>query len=109
MNEATIICRTLLHSFLRTGLRLSWTRGCPHMLYDSECRVNPADFAHETEILAIESDGPITVASAGAIRLATTTAASSNGRPPTKARSTSGASNRSWPTIASWSSAPPIA
>lgn len=65
VNEATIIGRTLLHSFRRTGLRLSWTRGCPHMLYDSECRVNPADFAHETEILAIESDGSITVASAG--------------------------------------------
>lgn len=65
VSEATIIGRTLLHSFRRTGLRLSWTRGCPHMLYDSECRVNPADFAHVTTISAINSDGSISVASAG--------------------------------------------
>lgn len=65
VSEATIIGRTLLHSFRRIGLRLSWTRGCPHMLYDSECRVDPAAFAHETTITAINSDGSISVASAG--------------------------------------------
>lgn len=65
VSDATIIGRTLLHSFRRTGLRLSWTRGCPHMLYDSECRVNPADFGHATTITAINSDGTISVASAG--------------------------------------------
>lgn len=64
-SEATIIGRTLLASFRRTGLRLSWTRGCPHMLYDSECGVNPADFSQPAEILSINSDGSITVDTAG--------------------------------------------
>lgn len=65
VNEATLICRTLMASFRRSGLRLSWTRGCPHMLYDSECRVNPEDFAHTTTITAINADGSVTVESAG--------------------------------------------
>lgn len=65
VSEATILGRTLLYSFRRTGLRLSWTRGCPHMLYDSECRVNAEDFAHETEISEIHADGSVSVLSAG--------------------------------------------
>lgn len=29
----------------KTGLRLCWTRECPHFLYDPGCKVDPADFA----------------------------------------------------------------
>lgn len=63
--SATIIGKSLLASFSRSGLRLAWTRGCPHMLYDSECRADPASFAHTTTITAIGTDGTITLASDG--------------------------------------------
>lgn len=63
--QATIIGQALLASFNRSGLRLAWTRSCPHMLYDTECRVDPATFAHVAEITAIGTDGTITVDSAG--------------------------------------------
>lgn len=49
----TLSCRTLLSSFKRVGLRLPWTRGCPHILFDTECRANPADFATAAEITAL--------------------------------------------------------
>lgn len=48
-----IIGKTLLASMKRSGLRLGWTRGCPHMLYDSECRVDAEAFAVEAEITAL--------------------------------------------------------
>ncbi|HLP67719.1 MAG TPA: phage BR0599 family protein [Rhizobium sp.] len=35
-----IVGKTLLASFGRSGLRLAWTRGCPHMLYDQDCGVD---------------------------------------------------------------------
>jgi len=58
---ASVICRSLLASFGRSGLRLAWTRTCPHMLYDSECRVNPEDFRVDATITAIDGDGTITL------------------------------------------------
>lgn len=39
-----VVCKMLTASLNRNGLRLSWGRGCPHALYDINCRVNPADF-----------------------------------------------------------------
>lgn len=63
--SAKIIGHTLLATYKRSGLRLAWTRGCPHMLYDSECRVNPADFAVAAEITAVNADGSITVDTSG--------------------------------------------
>lgn len=50
---ATVLGNTLLSTFKRSGLRLAWTRGCPHVLYDDECRVDPADFAMTAEITAL--------------------------------------------------------
>lgn len=35
---------TLSASMQRTGLRLSWSRGCHHVLYGPRCRVNPEPF-----------------------------------------------------------------
>lgn len=42
--EVLIIVRSLTATFKRTGLRLTWTRGCPHALYDSNCKVNREAF-----------------------------------------------------------------
>lgn len=39
-----IIGRPISASLDRTGLRLSWSRECPHFLYDNGCRVNPNAF-----------------------------------------------------------------
>lgn len=61
---ADVIGHTLLASFKRSGLRLSWTRGCPHMLYDQECRVNKADFAVNGSITALTGNS-ITVSYTG--------------------------------------------
>lgn len=40
--ESRLNCQDLAVGFARKGLRLAWERDCPHTLYDSECRVDPA-------------------------------------------------------------------
>lgn len=50
--------------FESQGLRLGWTRGCPHILYDSECRADPEAFVVEAEIVAMDGNS-ITVDTAG--------------------------------------------
>lgn len=35
-----LICKSLSASLNRNGLRLAWGKGCPHALYDRNCRVN---------------------------------------------------------------------
>lgn len=42
--------------FESQGLRLGWTRGCPHILYDNECRANPEDFVVEAEIVLLDGN-----------------------------------------------------
>lgn len=37
----SVVGRTLTASFKRSGLRLSWQRSCPHILYDRGCKVDP--------------------------------------------------------------------
>lgn len=37
-----VTCNVLTASFNRNGLRLAWTRQCPHALYDRNCRVDKA-------------------------------------------------------------------
>jgi uncharacterized phage protein (TIGR02218 family) len=64
ISTAKIIGRTLLASFRRGGLRLAWTRGCPHMLYDTECRANPETFGVNANITDITGN-VITVDTAG--------------------------------------------
>ena len=39
--RAEIRCQTLDAAMSQPGLRLAWTRGCPHTLYDRNCQVNP--------------------------------------------------------------------
>ena len=45
VNVRMIRCNTLSLSMRRTGLRLSWGRNCPHMLYDVSCKVNKESYA----------------------------------------------------------------
>lgn len=40
-----LACNNVSVSFTRGGLRLSWGRGCPHMLYDRNCGVDKSKFA----------------------------------------------------------------
>lgn len=61
---ATVVGQTYLASFERSGLRLGWTRGCPHVLYDDECRVDPEDFAVTAEITSMDGNS-VTVDVAG--------------------------------------------
>jgi uncharacterized phage protein (TIGR02218 family) len=63
--ESIVICRSLLATFKKTGLRLCWTRGCAHMLYDSECRVDPADFSFLGTVTA-KTGNSVTVSGAAA-------------------------------------------
>lgn len=47
---AEVVCRMLTSTLDRNGLRLSWSRGCPHALYDTGCRVNKDLHATDVEI-----------------------------------------------------------
>lgn len=51
--DVELSCFLLTASFNRQGLRLSWTRQCPHSLYDRNCRVNKADFAVSFQVDAL--------------------------------------------------------
>lgn len=41
---ASVIGKPLSATLNRTGLRLCWSRECPHFVYDEGCGVDPADF-----------------------------------------------------------------
>lgn len=62
--DAQIIGQPLTSSFKRTGLRLCWTRECPHFLYDPGCKVDPEDYRFETTIGALTGIA-VTVAGVG--------------------------------------------
>lgn len=42
--EFQVICKPLTATLNRNGLRLAWSRSCPHALYDRNCKVKPADY-----------------------------------------------------------------
>lgn len=44
VNKRGLVCNTLSLSLNRGGLRLTWSRNCPHMLYERGCFVNKASF-----------------------------------------------------------------
>lgn len=54
--QVKVTCATLAASFRRSGLRLAWTRGCPHALYDSECRADPNAFKTVATVESITGD-----------------------------------------------------
>lgn len=51
--SAQVIGKPLTASFKRTGLRLCWTRECPHFLYDPGCKVNPEDYRTNATIISL--------------------------------------------------------
>jgi uncharacterized phage protein (TIGR02218 family) len=51
--EKEVYGKPLAASFKRTGLRLCWTTGCPHFLYDPGCKVDPLDYEADAEITAL--------------------------------------------------------
>lgn len=60
-----VLGQSLLSTLRRSGLRLCWTRSCPHMLYDTECRVDPTDFDLAATVTAVGTDGTITISTDG--------------------------------------------
>ncbi len=64
--SAQVLGKPLTASFKRTGLRLCWTRECPHFLYDNSCRVDPEDFRTDAEITALTGN-TMTVDAVGAV------------------------------------------
>ncbi len=54
--EASAVCRNLVASFERGGLRLTWGRQCPHALYDVNCRVNKEDHAYPYTVATVAGD-----------------------------------------------------
>lgn len=51
--SAQVIGKPLTASFKRTGLRLCWTRECPHFLYDPGCKVNPETYRTNAVVTAL--------------------------------------------------------
>lgn len=55
-DEATSVlsCQSIVASLRSSGLRLGWQRGCPHMLYDNQCKVDKAAYAWNATITALD-------------------------------------------------------
>lgn len=49
-----ILGKPLIATLKRTGLRLCWSRECPHYLYDTGCKVDPADYAVAAEVTSLD-------------------------------------------------------
>jgi uncharacterized phage protein (TIGR02218 family) len=62
---AELLGNPISQSMRRTGLRLCWERGCPHALYDQDCKVNPNAFRTNTTITAL-TGSTVQVAGMGA-------------------------------------------
>lgn len=54
-STAEIVCTTLSANLGSNGLRLSWNRGCPFVLYDQGCKVNSASFGVKLVISRVSS------------------------------------------------------
>jgi uncharacterized phage protein (TIGR02218 family) len=50
--KCAIIGQPLSASLKRTGLRLCWTRECPHFLYDPGCKVDPEAYRVNGEVVS---------------------------------------------------------
>ena len=53
--RATIFCA--IGKLRRGGLRLTWSRTCPHILYDEQCRAPQESFVHTAEVSAVTGNG----------------------------------------------------
>lgn len=57
---SSLVCNTATASLSRGGLRMLWSRGCPHALYDGQCQADPLDFVTTGTITAV-GGGTVTV------------------------------------------------
>lgn len=57
--KAELACSTLSASMARNGLRLTWSRTCPHSVYDTGCKVNKTAFKTDA-VIATVGPGVIT-------------------------------------------------
>ncbi len=53
IREAELLCKPISNSFVRNGLRMSWSKQCQHALYDSQCRVNKLDFRESATVTSL--------------------------------------------------------
>lgn len=53
--QSAFVCVSLLATLARNGLRLFWGRGCPHALYDRQCRVDKADYAVSVQVTSLNA------------------------------------------------------
>lgn len=60
--EFVFTANSLLSTLNRNGLRLSWGRGCPHALYDRNCRVDPDDYATAVQVGSLSGASVVSTA-----------------------------------------------
>lgn len=58
--NAEILCSTGKQR--RGGLRLTWSRSCPHIVYDAQCKLLLADHAYAAEILSVTGNSFVVTA-----------------------------------------------
>lgn len=51
---ASVVCNTVSATMDRTGLRLAWSRSCPHDLYGFECQADPRQFVISGLVTALD-------------------------------------------------------
>lgn len=51
---AQVVCNTAIATMDRIGVRLAWSRACPHDLYGFECRADPKNFYVTAVITALD-------------------------------------------------------
>ena len=59
--SAELVASNIIQTFSQSGPRLTWSRSCPHALYDDFCRVNKQAFKDTGVITALDGES-ITVA-----------------------------------------------
>jgi uncharacterized phage protein (TIGR02218 family) len=52
----TLACHAVAISLRRNGLRLAWQRGCPHALYDQNCKVDKSQYLVAATVTAVGSN-----------------------------------------------------
>lgn len=63
--SADIQCQTLAASMERTGLRLTWSRGCSHTLYDQHCRASRTEHRFDSVVSSLNGSSIGVPAAAG--------------------------------------------
>ena len=63
-----IACQSLQATFDNPGLRLCWSRGCPYVVYDDQCGVNPDNFKVAGPLTVLDGQRITSAALAGAPR-----------------------------------------